>query len=194
MFLKWLTGHDGKIEVVKTEAQWKHIDIVAELFCPKTRESIVVAIEDKVDAGEHDNQLNKYGKKLEEWQFTKPNLNGKKTYRKVFYKTAHLHPLEKQRIQKMGWVVFELGDVAALFKKFECFAKSEIVRSYAKHVLGRKRVSDKPMEEWGIENFATWFWEVVFPDVNQMLPGLNIEPKAYRGGLLLVLCVQAIYG
>lgn len=180
-FLKWLTGYNGKIEVVRTAPQWKRIDVVAELFCPKTCESIVLAIEDKVDAGEHDDQLNKYGKKLEEWQFVKPNLNGRRTFRKVFYKTAHLHSLEKQRILEMGWVVFELDDVATFFEKFEYFSKSEIVRSYAKHVLGRKRVSDKSMEAWSIENFAAWFWEIVLPDVQQALPGLNIEPKIYRG-------------
>ncbi len=190
-FLKWLTGRDGDVNVVRTVAQWYRIDIVAELFYPATRETVLLAIEDKVDSEEHDDQLKRYGDLLDpqngKWSYDKKNMGKISQPIKAFYKTARLDPDadERNRVVKAKWTIFELDDIAEFFREYLDFQYSEIIRHYAAHILRRqkdsKEISHLPMTEWNIVNFQTWFREKLRPSVEEELPPLILEGKIYQG-------------
>ena len=190
-FLNWVTKRDGEVEVIRTVAQWHRIDVVAELFYPKTNESMLLAIEDKMDSNEHDNQLKRYNEILKQWSFDK-SKNGNKIIAKVYYKTSLIDENgERQRVQEAGWDTIELKEVVGFFNKYIDAAKSEIVRQYAVHISQRlkdaKEISDKPMTKWNIVNFQTWYNQMLVPCmrsayiINNKLPKLNLEGKNYQG-------------
>ncbi len=177
-FLGWLTGMKGEFRVVRTEAQWHRVDIVAELDCSGRK--VLLAIEDKVGSGEH-NQLQNYNRKLEEWK----RQNGNAGLVKVFYKTSFLENSEKTRVEEAGWTIFDLGEIARFFTPFISFSTSEIVRSYAAHVIQRHKdsteVSSLPMKEWNLLNFQTWFRKRSRDEIKRKFSGFSLEELMYQG-------------
>ena len=177
-FLGWLTGMKGEVRVARTEAQWHRVDIVAELDCSGRK--VLLAIEDKVGSGEH-NQLQNYNRKLEEWK--RQNRNAGLV--KVFYKTSFLENSEKTRVEKAGWTIFDLGEIARFFTPFISFSTSEIVRSYAAHVIQRHKdsteVSSLPMKEWNLLNFQTWFRKRSRDEIERKFSGFSLEELMYQG-------------
>lgn len=185
-FLKWLTGRDGKVKVIRTVAQWHRIDVVAELYYPAAKESVLLAIEDKVNSGEHDNQLKRYNDQLKRWSFDK-SKKGEKTPVKVYYKTSLFDESgdEQRRVEEAGWTIKDLKSIVGFFHNYITYGGSVIVCQYAAHVLRRKKdakeISNKPMTEWGLVNFQTWFREKLRAEVIKVLPNLNLEGKVYQG-------------
>ena len=188
-FLKWLTGRDGEVNVVRTVAQWHRIDIVAELFYPETNEAVLLAIEDKVDMEEHDNQLKRYGGLLDpqdgKWSYDKKNVGKICQPIKAFYKTALLDPDEQNRVKEAKWKIIELDRIVEFFRDYLNFGHSEIIRHYAAHILRRqkdsKEISLLPMTGWNIVNFQTWFREKLNPFIGKELPQLVLDGKIYQG-------------
>lgn len=97
----------SKITKIKTYAQHKHIDLIADVTVDSNVYSFV--IEDKTGSGEHGNQLIRYNKVIDSWK------DSKYKYR-VFYKTGYVDENELEQISKPGWSYLALKRFAILSK------------------------------------------------------------------------------
>lgn len=153
-FLRWLIDNDyncsgrellsafagvdpNKITNIKTWAQSEHIDICVDFNVDS--EPHILIIEDKINTGDHSDQLLRYVKTVQKWNNADPRYKNRKSHF-VFYKTRILSDTERQHIvsqssddERFNWIVFDLLEIDKFFSKF---IKSDnlIIQQYAEHV------------------------------------------------------------
>ena len=145
----------SKIEDLKTTAQWKNIDV--SIWFTIQGEEYLIVIEDKTTSEEH-KQLDNYNKKIQEhidW-LIKNNKKPIKQVYKVFYKTAQISGVEKERIEEAGWNnIFDIDTIYKLFKDVKN-TRSEVLDGYANHIRDindtYNNFENIPFEKWLYNN------------------------------------------
>lgn len=164
---------------VKTEAQWKYIDVVAEIETSKG--SFLLAIEDKVSSEEH-HQLSEYNKVLD-WRSKEGS--GQKKFPKIFYKPIIMDGDEKQRVIDSEWTLFQINDIANFFDNYVS-SKSEILSQYSCHVKELKtmqeKVSSSPMAQWNLVERRAYIVLELWPAIQKEFgEGFTIWINEYQG-------------
>jgi hypothetical protein len=113
---------DYRIETVETHRQWKHIDILAEI-----NNEYVIAIEDKIDTGEHSNQLESYKENIEK-------ENKYKDLKQVFIylKTGNESLAKLERIKQKKWKIIKREDVLNVLNS--CKTQNNIFKDFKDHL------------------------------------------------------------
>lgn len=168
----------GKITRVETWAQYKKIDIVADVYIGKEKAATFV-IEDKTESNEHSNQLAKYDKYIDGWD------DRKYKYR-IFYKTERIDPDEQKRINEK-WRIMDIDAIASIFGEF-VDSDNLILRSYALHVANiSKELNVVPnvanIEQWNFRQAATYFKNSIFKDIalDKYQKNIRYETGTYLG-------------
>lgn len=136
--LSALTGVDSnKITDIKTWSQSEHIDICVD-FTADSKPHILI-IEDKVNTGEHSNQLERYMKSVKKWNNATDEYKNRASHF-VFYKTRILSKEEKDYIESrkiegesFKWCVFDLMKIRSFFEKY-LKSTNLIIQQYAEYV------------------------------------------------------------
>lgn len=159
-----------KIKDLKTEAQWKNIDV--SIWFKIDGVDYLIVIEDKVESAEHD-QLDKYTKSIKEhndwwkehqtrYEKTRKEqdirfINDEKNIFKIFYKTDLIDKEEEERVNGYGWRPYGLREIDALFADLS--ATDEILRDYCDHIhekaMAIKR--ETPPSKWGLLEWHAFF-------------------------------------
>ena len=129
----------SEISNIRTWAQSEHIDICVDFNVGS--EPHILIIEDKVNTGDHSNQLVRYMKSVQKWNNSSEKYKNRKSHF-VFYKTRILSEADKEHIisqsigdEKYSWIVFDLLKINSFFLKY---IKSDnlIIQQYAEYVNG----------------------------------------------------------
>ena len=130
----------SEISNIRTWAQFEHIDIWVEFDVGS--EPHILIIEDKVNTGDHSNQLVRYMKSVKKWNNSSEKYKNRKSHF-VFYKTRILNEADKEHIisqsigdEKYSWIVFDLLKINSFFLKY---IKSDnlVIQQYAEYINGR---------------------------------------------------------
>ena len=114
----------AEVKNLTTKAQWKYIDV--SIWFTYRGEDYLIIIEDKTYSNEH-SQLKAYNESVAQCGKVL-----KEVYR-IFYKTAEIDYNERERINKAGWVAFDINEIYNLF--YDIFdTGSEILDGYADHI------------------------------------------------------------
>jgi hypothetical protein len=97
-----------KINKVKTDRQWKHIDIAADI-----NEKYLIIIEDKTFTREHSNQLNEYKEIAEKWC----KENGRKLVC-IFLKIGTTSKASLGKVRDKGFSVIERIELINFFSEY----------------------------------------------------------------------------
>lgn len=140
---------------LRTVAQWKNIDV--SIWFTIQGEEYLIVIEDKTTSEEH-KQLNNYNEKIQDhldWLIKNKKSPIKQVY-KVFYKTAQISGVEKERIEEAGWNnIFDIDRIYGLFK--DCYdTDSDVLDGYANHIRDindtYNNFENVPFEKWLYNN------------------------------------------
>lgn len=147
-----------KITSVKTWAQYKKMDIVADVYIGKEKAATFI-IEDKTESHEH-NQLAEYDKHIDGW-------TGQKYKYRIFYKTERIDPDERKRINEK-WRIMDIDAIASIFDEF-ADSDNLILRSYALHVASiLKELTAVPdtsdVDRWNFRQVTTYLQRCVLND------------------------------
>ena len=157
---------DKEITDLKTVAQWKNIDI--SIWFKSDGEENLIVIEDKTGSGIHDDQLEKYNKKIKEhndyWKSrgkiyrTERYLENSENIFKVFYKTNIIDQWERSNAHKCGWEnIYDIYSIHDLFSKID--TDNEILGYYKEYIekihSNAKRKS--PPSEWSLLSWHSFF-------------------------------------
>jgi hypothetical protein len=110
-----------KIKKVKTRRQWKNIDITADV-----NEKYFIVIEDKKDAGEHGDQLNKYKKIVDE------HYQNKREIVMIYLKTGNESLDLLDNIEKKGWVYYSRRNFLDILESSK--SQNNILRDFTKYL------------------------------------------------------------
>lgn len=177
----------GDIIEVKTWAQWKRIDVLAEIRT-KDKKNIVIAIEDKTFSGEH-NQLEDYTDEISKYYLEKLESENW-IVKTIFYKTDlkrvndhDINACKESSNKYICWEYYFIEEIYDFFKKYDV-TDSEILDSYISHIknlyVDLTTISSKNMKDWNLTNFATYFREkFIFPKENSK--DIKYELWVYRG-------------
>lgn len=138
--LSVLTNVDSsKISNIKTWAQSEHIDICVDFNVGD--EPHILIIEDKVNTGEHSNQLERYMRSVQKWNNANEKYKNRKSHF-VFYKTRilkqdEINYIESRKIdgKPFKWIVFDLLEINKFFLKY-LNSDNLIIKQYAEYVNG----------------------------------------------------------
>ena len=167
---------DGSIKALQTYAQEYNIDVIVD-FCVDDRRYLV-AVEDKVFCGEHDNQLWRYRKKLSD---VKDSFRGR-PYDKafyVFYKTDIENEDDRKAAEHAGWKCWFIREIHELFHRLPETADSEILDQYRAFIEYRyakmSDISKAPVTEWDALDFRTYLLKEIVPTVKENIPHVFCE-------------------
>ena len=164
-FLKEFCGLELTIDdivSIKTEAQWKHIDVHVMIKTKQQREYDIF-IEDKVFSGEH-NQLEGYNDDIDKY------LKRNDCIIKLFYKLAILGNDELDRVNNAGWRSIDIEAIHIFFNKYDS-TKSYLLKQYIEHV---QRVNElfsnkkRPDDSDDYQNLIRWqayFIKAIVPKI-----------------------------
>lgn len=151
----------SKISEVKTYAQYKHMDIVADVYSEGKKYTFV--IEDKTTSSEHSNQLLHYNDYIDSWD------DQEFKYR-IFYKTDYIEKDELERVDKAGWKLFDIKTIYEVFSEFHN-SNNDVLSYYSEYCKGKydqvNSVSSKALREWNFEEWHTWFRKELIPTFNR---------------------------
>ena len=126
-----------KITNIRTWAQSEHIDICVDFDVDS--EPHILIIEDKVNTGEHSNQLERYMKSVQKWNNASDDYKNRKSHF-IFYKTRILKENDKEYIESrkiegkpFKWIVFDLMQINSFFEKY-LNSDNLIIKQYAEYV------------------------------------------------------------
>lgn len=138
-FIRLLTGQEIEIKKIDICQQKHHIDILV-----KVNDEILIVIEDKIDTGASDNQLDDYRKAVqEEYPAYKKFYN----YITVGDEDSYLYVEEK------GYKVIERKDLLALIKDYKDMNK--ILRDYYDYLLEIEKEFKSYEKE---QDLSKWTW------------------------------------
>ena len=174
-FLLKIICETGNVTDLKTSAQCKelgNVDVLIE--CKIDDKKVVVALEDKVFTGQHDNQLKRIAIGLDD-----KYKNDEKIYC-VFYKTGFVTEKEKRDIEEINKsleIKWKIYDSYAINKCFEEYFKNKemkniLISMYKEHinnltklyVINDKDVIDKSTKEWSDKSNK---WVALFNQFDQ---------------------------
>lgn len=176
--LSAFTGIDYKqIEIIETWAQVHDIDIVVDFKV--NGEDCILIIEDKVNTGHHDNQLERYMNMVQGWNKREKGHENRKSYF-IFYKPRILPQKEKEDIEKYKWVVFDLPKISPFFEKY-INSDNLIIKQYSKHVrdLTEDSTNDKIPNKHRILAWKSFFERTVKPYFNDTDLDVNVDETFY---------------
>lgn len=163
-----LEVHLMDLENAQIRREWNKIDLIAILHEPKR----VVAIELKIDSGEHGDQLQRYRKMVEEhWS----EANGWK-HLFVFLSKHGDEPSEKHGL---GWITLDLDTLA---QELDAVVQRQIGASDARLLLSSylEMLRRHHLNNEELENLATKLWSQHRPALDFLL---ERRPN-FDGGLL----------
>ena len=142
-----------KITEVKTWAQYKNMDVGADVYVGQNKVATFV-IEDKTNSSEH-NQLEKYDGEIDKW-------NDQKYKYRIFYKTQFVGNEERERITKNNkWKIMDIEAISSIFSEFTN-SDNLVLKYYSLHV--KKVLSDlsdlpniNDAENWNFNQAASYF-------------------------------------
>lgn len=170
----------NKITNIKTWAQSEHIDICVDFNV--NSEPHILIIEDKVNTGEHSNQLERYMKSVQKWNKANENYKNRESHF-IFYKTRILRTEEKEYIESrkidgfpFKWIVFDLLKINSFFEKY-LSSDNLIINQYAEYIHNLTKDSTNVVipAEHRIIAWKSFFERVVKPRFN------NTEFDVYVG-------------
>lgn len=146
-FIKKLLPDNTVTEInsVSVYKQWKKIDIWVTI-----NEEIALIIEDKINAKEHDNQLQNYEKETNKWC----NENNITKCFFVFLKTATISQYEKEEICKNNpnWKVIERQDILDVLNHYSDKISSDFFCDYLSQLANsddsEKIYKNEPVMNW----------------------------------------------
>lgn len=161
--LKIMTGIDDlNIKSISVIPQWNRIDITVEITKADDKK-MYLFIEDKTTSEEH-NQLKTYNEKIEK------NIDKlfKGDIKKVYYKTAPILKLEKERVEKAGWEIIEFKTIKEFWSKY-IDSKNIILNMYANHVctLWDDFNCQEIPQGHNMNQWWSFFYRVVGPEMKQ---------------------------
>lgn len=121
---------DGNVEIdditqVEAFAQVRKLDILVFVATKKSKH--LIAIEDKTDTFEHNNQLDIYRQYLQ-----KTYIDYKQHY--VFYKTSPMTSEETNLVSSKGWAIFDIDKIFDMFIKPKIEIKHYLISSYIQYI------------------------------------------------------------
>lgn len=126
-----------KISHIETWAQSEHIDICIQFNVGD--EPHILIIEDKVNTGEHSNQLERYMKSVQKWNNRNERYKNRSSHF-VFYKPRIINETDKRIIESKGleglpykWTVFDLLKIDTFFEKYRN-SDNLIIKQYAEYI------------------------------------------------------------
>lgn len=164
----------NKITDLRTDAQWKKID-VSIWFKIENVEHLIV-IEDKTESKEHNNQLVNYyngviehnnywakysskkQKQIEREKIRYLSNNG--NFYKIFYKTSYVGNHEKDVItKKYGWKFYDIDDIFELIGNYR--VENLILKNYIEHInsIYKFRLRELPPSKWNLVGWHSFFDE-----------------------------------
>lgn len=144
-FVNFLLGKaniDSEVKVSKVECgrQWASIDIWADI-----NEEYFIVIEDKINASEHDNQLERYKK------FVNDCYEKSRKITCIYLKTG-LESLDSiKEVGEKGWIYIGRNDFLDFLSAHEI--QNDIYTDYCKNLLQMKQISESFTE---YENLNLW--------------------------------------
>ncbi len=126
---------DFQIQEVKTQNQWKNIDICAEINC-----KYFIVIEDKTNAGEHSEQLDRYKKKSEEW--CKENKYEEPIF--IYLKTGNESLFLLEKVKEQGFSVIDRKAVLSVLNKREI--ANDIFNDFKERLKGIEEATNSFIE------------------------------------------------
>lgn len=156
-FLNFLTNNYFKnkdIQEIIIHRQYNKIDILVDIFLKINNEKVSLIIEDKVDSGEHSNQLWRYKNWIE-------NNNYYSSFNKnffIFYKTSYIWLEDKKIIEKDKWDCFDVFQISKFWNLYKN-SENSLIKMYANYVLAKaNNLSNKTLPK---EN-NVYAWEGFF--------------------------------
>lgn len=158
----------NKINNIRTWAQSEHIDICVDFNVDS--EPHILIIEDKVNTGEHSNQLERYMKSVQKWNNANDDYKNRKSHF-IFYKTRILRDNEKEYIESRKiegkpykWIVFDLLKINSFFENY-LESDNLIIKQYAEYVhsLAEDSTNTAIPTEHRILAWKSFFERVVKP-------------------------------
>lgn len=139
------------ITQIETFAQVRKLDILAIVTTKKSKH--VIAIEDKTETFEHNNQLYNYRQYLQ-----KTYAEYKQHY--VFYKTSPMTSEETSLVSSKGWTVFDIVKIYGMFINLEIDIKHYLISSYIQYIesLFKLYTGVLPVDitEWEIKQWQNY--------------------------------------
>ena len=141
--------------------QAQDIDIVIDFTLDG--KDCILAIEDKVNSKEHNNQLTRYKRIIEKWNQSEEKYNDREMFL-VYYKTNDIDEEERLRISDAGWKEYPFERIAAFWRKHSS-VNNLIVKQYIEHI--EKLWSDSQNVERPNENninqWTSYYKKVIVP-------------------------------
>jgi hypothetical protein len=163
------SSKETKITAIETKAQWKKIDVLAEITL-ENGEKHLLAIEDKTFSevhtrrGKDETQLAYYNRCLKDWKIPEVYCH------KVFYKTSPISEEEEKEVQQAQWSQKDLKGIVALFAQLKKdYAKpvtNAILAAYLEHLeeLDRKTYHlPDDTASWGKVGWHNYLTETLVP-------------------------------
>lgn len=143
-FVRLLLGKKPDYEIKKVEAvrQWKKIDIKAEI-----NDEYIIIIEDKKDAREHGNQLERYQIKTNEYCEDKNQLEPKL----IYLKTGNENNDTLKKIGKNGYSIVDRKAVLDILKSRKI--KNDILNDYLNYL---HTIENQTNSYQNIKNITSW--------------------------------------
>lgn len=166
-----------EISELRTQAQWKYIDVSIWFTCAGKKYLIV--IEDKTISEEH-NQLETYNTKIAEY-LNKSNFDIEHVF-KVFYKTSKISNEEKERIKRAQWK--EIFDITRIYNMLKDEEKtgSEVLDYYIEYIKSLNKLfvdyKEVPINEWR-KNFS--IFTNYCDDIIKSYPNDHYRSRVYQG-------------
>ena len=170
---------DGSIFELQTYAQVHSIDVIVT-FCSDEKRYLV-AIEDKVFCGEHDNQLRRYREILLKTSEFLGRPYDEAFF--VFYKTDIENKDDSKAAKEAGWATYYIKEIHELFSCLSKSTGSEILDQYHAFIESRyekmSNLSSKSVKDWDLLDFRTYFLKEIVPEVEKNIP--KVLDKWYWG-------------
>ena len=161
---------DGSIFELQTYAQVHSIDVIVT-FCSDEKRYLV-AIEDKVFCGEHDNQLRRYREILLKTSEFLGRPYDEAFF--VFYKTDIENKDDSKAAKEAGWTTYYIKEIHELFSCLSKSSGSEILDQYHAFIESRyekmSNISPKSVKDWDLLDFRTYLLKEIVPMVEENKP------------------------
>ena len=152
-FVELLTDEEIRIKNIEVIRQYKHIDVLVKL-----NEDKIIVIEDKIDTGEHSEQLMKY-RKIAEEDFKDENIYY--SYVTVGDECAYDDILEK------GYRVIERKDLINIIEDF--LGINDILDDYYNYLYEIEK-NYKSYKHNDLDKWTTRGWQGFYKELNKRYP------------------------
>lgn len=170
----------NKITRIETWAQYKNMDVGADVYNDENKKVATFVIEDKTNSSEH-NQLEKYDGEIDKW-------NDQKYKYRIFYKTQFVGNEERERITKNNkWKIMDISAISSIFSEFTN-SDNLVLKYYSLHV--KQVLSDlsnlpniSDAKNWNFNQAASYFKKKVLKNeaLGKYKNCIESETGTYQG-------------